>query len=96
TIESGMLFQCDIIPSPLPAGYALNCEDTIAVADQGLRAEIASGYPDVWRRITKRQSFMRDELGHEIADEILPLSTSPAYLAPFWLDGSLVCTVNDG
>ena len=89
-----MLFQCDIIPSPLPAGYALNCEDTIAVADQGLRAEIADDYPDVWRRITKRQSFMREELGLEITDDVLPLSASPAYLAPFWLDDSLVCTVS--
>ncbi len=94
TIASGMLFQCDIIPSPLPAGYALNCEDTIAVADQGLRAEIADDYPDVWRRITKRQSFMREELGLEITDDVLPLSASPAYLAPFWLDDSLVCTVS--
>ncbi len=95
TIESGMLLQCDIIPSPLPAGYALNCEDTIAIADQRLRAEIANDYPDVWRRISKRQSFMRDELGHDIGDCMLPLSAAPAYLAPFWLDSSLVCTVQD-
>jgi hypothetical protein len=92
-IASGMLFQCDIIPAPLPDGYALNCEDTVAVADAGLRAELAATYPDLWQRIELRRAFMRAALGIAIADDLLPLSSAPAYLPPYWLQSELVCTV---
>jgi hypothetical protein len=85
-IDSGMVFQCDIIPTPLGPGRALNCEDTVAIAGAGLRRELADKYPDIWERISARQRFMRDEIGIRLADEVLPLSSSPAYLPPFWLD----------
>jgi len=77
-IMSGMLFQCDIIPAPLPDGYALNCEDTLAVADAGLRAALEASYPDLWRRVELRRAFMREALGIKIADDLLPLSSAPA------------------
>ncbi len=85
-VASGMAFQCDIIPAPAGPGRALNCEDPVAIADADLRNELANGYPDVWERIVSRQRFMRDEIGIRVADEVLPLSSSPAYLPPFWLD----------
>jgi hypothetical protein len=85
-LASGMVFQCDIIPTPAGPGRALNCEDSVAIADEGLRKELSTRYPSLWRRILDRQRFMRDELGIGLADEILPLSSSPAYLPPFWLD----------
>ena len=44
-LASGMALQCDIIPTPLPAGTALNCEDSIVLADEALRGEIASTSP---------------------------------------------------
>jgi hypothetical protein len=94
-IASGMIFQCDIIPAPLPDGYALNCEDTVAVADAALRAALAASYPDLWRRVEARRVFMREALGIRIADELLPLSAAPAYLPPFWLQSDLVCMVAD-
>ena len=92
-IASGMALQCDIIPAPLPNGWALNCEDTVAIADAGLRAEIAAAHPDVWRRIQSRRVFMRDALGLDLSEDVLPLSNAPACLAPFWLDADLVCAV---
>ena len=46
SLASGMALQCDIIPTPIPAGTALNCEDSIVLADEALRAEIASRHPD--------------------------------------------------
>jgi hypothetical protein len=92
-IASGMALQSDIIPSPLPDGQALNCEDTLVIADAILRAEIQSQYPDLWQRITARRTFMRDQLGITLAKEVLPLSTAPAYLPPFWLKNNLVCAV---
>jgi hypothetical protein len=92
-IASGMLFQCDIIPAPLPDGYALNCEDTLAVADAGLCAALAAGYPDLWQRVQLRRAFLREALGIQIGAELLPLSPAAAYLPPFWLQSDLVCTL---
>jgi hypothetical protein len=92
-IASGMVFQCDIIPTPMPDGAALNCEDTVAVADAALRAEIAASYPELWARIEARRALMQTLLGGPLPEELLPLSTAPAYLMPFWLAPDLVCTI---
>lgn len=92
-IKSGMAFQCDIIPVPLPPGIALNCEDPLVFADQKLRNQLKEHYPEVWGRIQKRQGFMKDELGVDIGAEILPMSTIPAYFAPLWLSPKRVLAV---
>jgi len=84
-IRSGMPFQIDVIPTPVPAGTALNCEDTVAFADAGLRQELAQKHPETWQRIEARRAFMRDELGVTLKDSILPFSSIPLCLAPLWL-----------
>jgi len=94
-LASGMVLQCDIIPTPLPAGTALNCEDTVALADEALRDELARDHAALWGRIETRRAFMRDELGLRLSPDILPLSVANAYLPPFWLDDELVCTVGE-
>jgi hypothetical protein len=91
-LASGMAFQCDIIPTPLPPGRAVNCEDPVVFADAALRDELARRYPAVWGRIVARQGFMRDSLGIALRDDVLPLSTMPAYLAPLWLAPERVLT----
>jgi hypothetical protein len=77
----------------MPNGWALNCEDTIVIADAGLRLEIATAFPEVWWRIQGRRRFMRETLGLVLSEDVLPLSNAPACLAPFWLDADLVCAV---
>lgn len=93
-LASGMMLQCDIIPAPIPDGKALNCEDTAAIADEALRAELAASYPELWRTIQGRRAFMRERLGIALPDDVLPLSHAPAYFAPYWLAGNLVCAVS--
>lgn len=90
-LASGMALQSDIIPTPLPAGRALNCEDTLVLADINLRRVIAATYPDMWARIMARRRFMDDALGIRLCADVLPLSVAPAYLPPFWLCNTLVC-----
>lgn len=90
-LSSGMLLQSDIIPTPLPVGKCMNCEDTLALADAGLRAEVRTLYPEVWQRIQARRVFMQEQLGLHLAEEVLPLSDVNAYLPPFWLLPELVC-----
>lgn len=74
-LRSGMAIQCDLIPtSPSFADAAANVEDGIALADEELRAELRERFPDLWSRVEQRRSLMIDELGFELADEVLPLS----------------------
>ena len=84
-LASGMPFQVDIIPVPMPAGWALNCEDPVTFADQALRDELKSRHPECFDRIEARRAFMRDELGVAVKESILPLSSTPLCLPPFWL-----------
>ncbi|MBY5878400.1 M24 family metallopeptidase [Rhizobium leguminosarum] len=84
-IVSGMPFQVDIIPTPVPGGQALNCEDAVVIADEDLRDLLRHTYPDVAKRIDDRRVFMRDSLGVDLKTSILPLSNSPLALPPFWL-----------
>ena len=92
-LASGMALQCDIIPTPLPPGTALNCEDTIALADEALRDEIAARHPKLWARIERTRDLMRNELGLTLRPETLPLSLANAYLAPGWLAPDRVCAL---
>jgi len=84
-IASGMPFQVDIIPTPTPVGSALNNEDAVSIADESLRAELARLYPEVAARIDARRAFMADQLGVSLKPSILPLSSTPLCLPPFWL-----------
>jgi hypothetical protein len=85
-IASGMVIQTDIIPTGIRPGWTANCEDTVAIGDAALRADIELRHPDLWSRITARRTFMRDRLGIDVRDEVLPLTPTPAYFPPFWLD----------
>ncbi|WP_442580805.1 Xaa-Pro aminopeptidase [Mesorhizobium sp. ASY16-5R] len=84
-LASGMPFQVDVIPVPMPDGWTLNCEDPVTFADQALRDELKSHHPECFARIEKRRAFMRDELGVAVRESILPLSSTPLCLPPFWL-----------
>lgn len=93
TLRSGMVLQCDIIPTPLPAGTALNCEDSVALADEALRADLERDFPELVARVAARRAFMTEALGLTLAPEVLPLSFANAWLPPFWLDSGLACAV---
>jgi hypothetical protein len=92
-LASGMALQCDIIPTPIPAGTALNCEDSVVLADQGLREEIASRHPGLWARIDRNRDLMQNQLGLSLRPETLPLSLANAYLPPAWLSPEMVCAL---
>lgn len=94
TIASGMALQCDVIPTGVPDSYQINCEDGLAIADAELRADIAAQFPEVWARIEARRTFMKDQLGIDIDDSVLPLSNTPGYYAPAFLAPERVL-VND-
>ncbi|UVK43815.1 Xaa-Pro aminopeptidase [Mesorhizobium sp. AR07] len=84
-IRSGMHFQVDIIPTPIAVGWALNCEDAVVFADEALRSQIETKHPTTFKRIAARRDFMKKVIGVELRADILPLSSTPLYFAPFWL-----------
>ena len=89
-----MALQCDVIPTGVPDSYQINCEDGLAIADAELRADIAAQFPEVWARIEARRTFMKDQLGIDLDDSVLPLSNTPGYYAPAFLAPERVL-VND-
>ncbi len=91
-LSSGMLLQIDIIPSR--KGYAgASIEDTIALADETLRQQIATLYPELWQRISARRDYIRDVLNIHLHEDVLPLSNTVGYLRPYLLnkDLALIC-----
>jgi len=84
-LRSGMPFQVDIIPVPLPSGWALNCEDPVILADSALRLELKTKHPEVWQRVEMRRRFVSEKIGVEIPESTLLISSTPLCLPPFWL-----------
>jgi hypothetical protein len=87
-LQSGMLFQVDIIPSV--TGYAgASCEGGVFLADAQLRYQIQQEYPAVWSRVLQRKAFLRDVLGIHLSEEVLPMSAATGYFRPFLLNKDL-------
>jgi len=94
-LRSGMAFQVDIIPATGTPWFTTNIEDGVALADAGLRAAFAAGYPEAWARIEARRAFMRDALGIDLHPDVLPFSNIPAWLPPFLLGPDRAMTMAD-
>lgn len=89
-LASGMALQMDMIPRAAPPYFTSNCEDGLCLADEELRAEIATRYPEAWARIEARRRFMAEGLGIRLKPEVLPFSNIQAWLPPFVLDPELI------
>lgn len=92
-LRSGMAMQVDIIPATGTPWFTTNIEDGIALADVGMRAELAAAYPEAWARIVARRAFMRDSLGIELHPDVLLLSNLAGHLPPYLLSPGLAMTV---
>jgi hypothetical protein len=88
-----MVMQVDIIPATGTPWFTSNIEDGIALADAGLRASFATAYPEAWARIQARRAFMREGLGIDLHEDVLPLSSLAAALPPFVLRPDRVMTL---
>ncbi|MDP3525248.1 MAG: M24 family metallopeptidase [Hoeflea sp.] len=82
-LRSGHVMQVDIIPSS-PVYFSTRMEDTIVIADAALRAEVQARHPDVHDRIVARAAFMRDVMGFDVPDTMLPLSDMAGIAPPFF------------
>ncbi len=85
-LRSGMALQMDIIPVSLGPFCYVNAEDGVVLADARLRAQLAQGFPDLWKRAQARRRFMQGALGIHLDDSVLPLSNTAGWLPPWALD----------
>ena len=93
TLKSGMIMQIDIIPS-VPGYTGVSAEESIALAYEALMQKIQEFYPELWTRITARREYIRTVLNIQLADDVIPLSNTVAYLRPFLLAKTRSFTVN--
>jgi hypothetical protein len=84
-----MVLQSDIIPTGIRPGWVTNCEDTVAIADADLRAELAAKHPELWARVEARRAFVRESLGVSLGEDVLPLTSTVLHLPPYWLEPGL-------
>jgi hypothetical protein len=94
-IEHPAHMQCDIIASSNDPVMTAICEDGAVIADAKLRESVAKEFPEVWERITVRQKMMRQVLGINISDDVLPLSNLNGAFFPYMLDTDSIFSVKD-
>ncbi len=92
-LQSGMVFQVDIIPATGTDYFTTNIEDGVALADRSLRDSFQAAYPEAWARTQARRTFMSSSLGIELHPDVLPFSNLAAFLPPFLLRPDLAMTL---
>lgn len=84
-LRSGMILQIDIIPSV--TGYNGCCaESTVLLADDYLKEELRQKEKTLWDRMQNRIRYLKEELGINVSDNILPMCSTVAYLRPYLLN----------
>ena len=83
-LKSGMLVQCDFTARPAAyGGIGVHIEDGVVLADSAARERLRAMAPDSYQRMVNRREFMRQVLGIQVADEVLPTSDLCGVLHPF-------------
>ena len=91
-LRSGMAMQSDVIPGH-PVYGSTRMEDGYVIADEALRADLKARFPGVAARCAARAAFMREVIGLEVPDCLLPMADTCGIVAPFFLDPGLVITL---
>ena len=87
-----MLFQIDIIPS-LPGYGGTGAESTVALADEALRCQIEKEDPVLWETIRQRRTYIQQELGIVLHEDVLPMCDTVAYYRPLMLNREKVLKI---
>jgi hypothetical protein len=85
TIQSGMTLQSDLIPISIGPFCYSNAEDGVVIADVSLQNEIQMNYPEMWERIVRRRDYMRNSIGINLDQSVLPLNNYCAVYSPYAL-----------
>lgn len=88
-LASGMAMQMDVIPAH-PGWGSTRMEDGYVIADEALREDLKRKHPNVARRCAQRAGFMRQVIGMEVPESLLPLADTCGIIAPWLLDPAQV------
>ena len=88
-LASGMALQMDVIPVH-PDYASTRMEDGYVIADAALQANLARDFPEVLARCQARARFMREVIGMDLPDCLLPLADTCGIMAPWLLDPAQV------
>ena len=94
-LASGMAMQMDVIPAHAVYG-STRMEDGYVIADASLRADLATRFPAVAARCAARAVWMRDVVGMDVPECLLPLADTCGIVAPWLLDAGQVVTLKAG
>ena len=89
-LKSGMIFQIDMLPS-VPGYGGTNAESTVVLANEKLQEEVATAYPELWKRMKARRAYLQETLGIRLSPDVLPMCSTVGYLRPFLLDKETAC-----
>lgn len=88
-LASGMAMQMDVIPSH-PIYGSTRMEDGYVIADSALQADLARDFPEVLARCQSRAHLMREVIGMDVPQCLLPLADTCGIVAPWLLDPAQV------
>ena len=91
-LRSGMAMQCDVIPGH-PVFGSVRMEDGYVLADADLRAALQADFPEVAARCATRARFMREVIGLDVPETLLPLADTCGIVPPWMLDPGQVITL---
>ena len=91
-LASGMAMQMDVIPGH-PFYGSTRMEDGYVLADDTLRATLARDFPEVGARCEARARFLREVIGMDCPETLLPLADTCGIIAPWLLDPAQVMVV---
>ena len=91
-LASGMAMQMDVIPGH-PLYGSTRMEDGYVIADATLRATLARDFPEVAARCEARARFLREVIGMDCPETLLPLADTCGIIAPWLLDPAQVMVV---
>ena len=83
-LRSGMAMQCDVIPDH-PVYASTRMEDGYVIADTALTSALERVFPALLDRARRRQTFMRETIGLDVPDALLPLADTCGVVAPYLL-----------
>ncbi len=92
-LPSGAYLQCDVIASSQQPFRQAIMEDGVILADGALREQLHKEYPEVYGRIMQRKEFMRNVIGINLHEDVLPVSNCQAIYHPFMLDTTRIFSV---
>jgi Xaa-Pro aminopeptidase len=93
-LRSGMAMQCDVIPDH-PVYASTRMEDGYVIADEALAEALGRAHPDLLARARHRQRFMRDTVGLNVPDTLLPLADTCGVVAPYLLAPRKIMSLAD-